>query len=293
MKPIWQRLNVELLVTQFVAWLPSLLAAMLIVAAFWVLYRLTRPALQGILHSAGFDHALLSMLLNVYRFAVMTFGVIMAAGQLGINVGAALAGLGVVGLTIGFAAKDTLSNIMAGFLIFWDKPFHVGDWISVGDKEGKVAEITMRTTRVMTRRNTWVIIPNETVINQVLVNHSTNGKVRVDVPVGIGYKDDIAKARKVLIESVSGLEGISKEDPVRVIVHELGASSVDLLVLAWVPDAEHEKPMYFRIMETIKYALDAAGINIPFPQTELHINSVNDGVWNGVQHTLQTASAVH
>jgi small conductance mechanosensitive channel len=293
MKPIWQRLNVELLVTQFVAWLPSLLAAVLIVAAFWVLYRLTRSALQGILHSAGFDHALLSMLLNVYRFAVMTFGVVMAAGQLGINVGAALAGLGVVGLTIGFAAKDTLSNIMAGFLIFWDKPFHVGDWISIGDKEGKVAEITMRTTRVMTRRNTWVIIPNETVINQVMVNHSTNGKVRVDVPVGIGYKDDIAKAREVLIEAVSVLEGISKEDPVRVIVHELGASSVDLLVLAWVPDAEHEKPMYFRIMETIKYTLDAAGIDMPYPHAELHINSVNDGVWSGVQHTLQTASAVH
>ena len=230
---------------------------------------------------------------NYETDAVMTFGVVMAAGQLGIDVGAALAGLGVVGLTIGFAAKDTFSNIMAGFLIFWDKPFHAGDWISIGDKEGKVAQITMRTTRVMTRRNIWVIIPNETVINQVMMNHSTNGKVRVDVPVGIGYKDDIAKARKVLIEAVGGLEGISKEDPARVIVHELGASSVDLLVLAWVPDAEHEKPMYFRIMETIRYTLDAAGIDMPYPHAELHINSVNDGVWNGVQHTLQTASAVH
>jgi len=84
------------------------------------------------------------MLLNVYRFTLLTFGVIMAVNQLGINVGAALAGLGVVGLTIGFAAKDTLSNIMAGFLIFWDKPFHTDDWVTLDDNYGKVTEITMR-----------------------------------------------------------------------------------------------------------------------------------------------------
>ena len=80
--------------------------------------------------------------------------------------------------------KDTLSNIMAGFLIFWDKPFHVGDWISIGDKEGKVAEITMRTTRVMTRRNTWVIIPNETVINQVLGISATSTQVTAQMGRG-------------------------------------------------------------------------------------------------------------
>ena len=130
------------------------------------------------------------MLLNVYRFALLAFGIVMAASQLGINVGAALAGLGVVGLTIGFAAKDSLSNIMAGFLIFWDKPFHVGQWITIAEHYGKIAEITMRTTRLQTRDNKWVIIPNEKVINQILINHSTNGETRLQIPVGIGYRED-------------------------------------------------------------------------------------------------------
>jgi len=127
-EPIWDRLNVELLVTQFVAWLPSLVAAVVIVIFFWLIFQLTRSGFERLLERVGFDPALSGMLVNVYRFALFAFGIVMAASQLGINVGAALAGLGVLGLTIGFAAKDSLSNIMAGFLIFWDKPFRVGDW---------------------------------------------------------------------------------------------------------------------------------------------------------------------
>ncbi len=163
MKPIWDRLNFELLLTQLVAWLPKLFSAILIFTGFWLIFRVTRLALVRILSRAGLDPALEGMLLNVYRFTLLTFGVIMAVNQLGINVGAALAGLGVVGLTIGFAAKDTLSNIMAGFLIFWDKPFHTDDWVTLDDNYGKVTEITMRTTRLLTWNNTVVIIPNETV----------------------------------------------------------------------------------------------------------------------------------
>ena len=114
-KPIWDRLNVELLLTQFVAWLPSLLAAMLILFVFWLWFRLTHGALRRLLHRAGLEDAFIGMLIAVYRFTILAIGIIMAASQLGINIGAALAGLGVLGLTIGFAAKDSLSNIMAGF----------------------------------------------------------------------------------------------------------------------------------------------------------------------------------
>src|SRR5947209_511478 len=100
MKPIWDRLNVEQLVTQTVSWLPSLVAGFLIFAAFYILFRLTTPTLRRVLSGSGLDSALIGMLISVYRFGLLAFGFIMAAGQLGINVGAALAGLGVVGLTI-------------------------------------------------------------------------------------------------------------------------------------------------------------------------------------------------
>lgn len=273
-KPIWDRLNIEQLITQFVVWLPSVLAAVLIFFFFWLLFRATRSPLRHLLARAGFESALVGMLINVYRFGLIAFGLIMAASQLGINVGAALAGLGVLGLTIGFAAKDSLSNIMAGFLIFWDKPFHVGQWVTLGQHYGKVAEITMRTTRVQTRDNKWVIIPNATVIDQILVNHSTNGETRLQIPLGIGYKDEVSKARTVLLEAVQQVNYVLSNPSPAVVLADLGASTVDLLLFVWIANAEDEKPAFFAVLERAKSALEEAGIELPSPQLDLTVRSI-------------------
>lgn len=289
-KPIWDRLNVELLLTQFVAWLPSFFAAALIVLFFWLLFRLTRSALHHILLRTGFEPAFIRMVVNVYRFTLIAFGVVMAASQLGINVGAALAGLGVVGLTIGFAAKDSLSNIMAGFLIFWDKPFHVEQWVTVGDHYGKVAEITMRTTRVQTRDNKWVIIPNSTVIDQILVNHSTNGATRLPVPVGIGYAEDISRARAVILQAVEKVPYSLKSPEPSVVVHDLGPSSVNLLAMVWIEDARDEKPAFFALLEAVKVALDAAHIEMPTEQIGLTVRDIESRVWETAAEKLAPQS---
>jgi small conductance mechanosensitive channel len=291
MKPIWERLNIDLLLTQFVVWLPSLLAALLIITAFYVLYRITRPILANMLHKIGLEHALTNMLISICRFSLMTLGVVMAAGQLGINVGAALAGLGVAGLTLGFAAKDSLGNIMAGFLIFWDKPFHVGDWVTMGNHYGKVSEITLRTTRLQTHNNTWVVIPNENVINQVLVNHCANGPTRIDVPVGIGYSDSIAKARRVLLQAMTGLDTVLRDPAPQVVLDNLGGSSVNLLVFVWIADAQDEKPVFFEVMETIKDALDAAGIEMPFPKLDMNVASIKSEVWQEAEKVARVNGA--
>lgn len=289
-KPIWDRLNVELLATQFVAWLPSLAAAALIIVFFWAVFRATRSPLKHLLTRTGFEPALIGMLTNVYRFALMAFGIVMAASQLGINVGAALAGLGVLGLTIGFAAKDSLSNIMAGFLIFWDKPFHVGQWVTLGDHYGKIAEITMRTTRVQTRDNKWVIIPNATVIDQILVNHSTNGETRLQIPVGIGYQDDILRARAVILDTLQHVSYVLKSPAPAVVLNDLGSSTVDLLVFAWIADAQDEKPAFFAVIEAVKLALDKAGIEMPCPQLDLTVKAVANRVWETVPARLLQTS---
>ncbi len=278
-KPIWDRLNVELLLTQFVAWLPSLIAATLIFLFFLLLFRATRSALHHILERAGFEPAFIGMVVNVYRFAIVALGIVMAASQIGINVGAALAGLGVVGLTIGFAAKDSLSNIMAGFLIFWDKPFHVGEWVTLGDHYGKVAEITMRTTRLQTRDNKWIFIPNATVIDQILVNHSTNGATRLQIPVGIGYSEDMSKARRAILGALQKVDYALKSPEPAVVITDLGASSVDLLVLVWIEDAKDEKPAFFACLEAVKVALDEANVEMPSPQVGLSVRSVDARVW--------------
>ncbi len=285
-KPIWQRLDIEQLITQFVAWLPSLLAAVLIFLFFWLLFRSTRSPLRHLLARTGFEPAFIGMLINVYRIGLITFGLIMAASQLGINVGAALAGLGVLGLTIGFAAKDSLSNVMAGFLIFWDKPFRVGHWVTVGDHYGKVAEITMRTTRVQTRDNKWIIIPNATVIEQILINHSTNGETRLQIPIGIGYKEDVGRARTVILDAVQRVSYVLSNPAPVVVLNDLGPSTVDLLLFVWIADAQDEKPAFFAVLETAKGALDKAGVELPFPQLDLTVRSIESPVWENAAQLI-------
>jgi small conductance mechanosensitive channel len=256
MKPIWDRLNVEMLLTRMVAWLPNLFAAILILFGFWILFRVTRFGLERVLARAGFDRALAAMILNVYRFTILAFGVIMAVNQLGVNVGAALAGLGVVGLTIGFAAKDTLSNVMAGFLIFWDKPFHADDWVTIGESYGRVAEITMRTTRLLTSNNTMVVIPNETVISHVLVNHSAGSHSRVEVPITADAKLDLGLTRAAILEAIGSVEGVLSTPPPQVVLKSINTASMDLVIHAWIANAQLQRPVFFEILEASKPALD-------------------------------------
>jgi small conductance mechanosensitive channel len=252
MTSIWDRLNAEALLTQFVAWLPQLVLAIVILLVFWLFWRFSRSIVMQVLVRAGLDIALARMLLNVYHFTVMIFALIMASNQIGINVGAALTGLGVVGLTIGFAARDSLSNIMAGFLILWDKPFHSGDWVTIGDKYGKVEEITMRTTRMVTWNNTWIIIPNQNVINEVLVNHSTNGPIRIEVPISMPGNGDVPATRKAIVDVVRNIEGVLPTPLPTVVVRSLDTARLTLMIYAWVATGEDEMPVHYRILEAAK-----------------------------------------
>jgi small conductance mechanosensitive channel len=257
-KPIWERLNVDQLLTQFVAWLPSLASAFLLLFAFWAMHKITRQPLIRVLRRAKLDPALSGMIERVFRFTIMTFGVLMAVNQLGINVGAALAGLGVVGLTIGFAAKDTLSNVISGFLIFWDEPFRAGDWVTVGGNYGKVVEITMRTTRLLTWNNTSVIIPNEAAITQVMVNHSSMGHVRVEVPIaGVPITQELRGMEAGLLKAVQNTEDVLHEPAPAVALKAISGATADLVIYAWVENAESERPVYARLLEASERVLFA------------------------------------
>lgn len=289
---IISRLDVEALVTEatafIIGYIPDVVVACAVLIGFWLFYRVSSLAIRGLLTRSGIHTTLISMLVdNVYRYTVLGFGIIMAADQIGVNVGAALAGIGVVGIAVGFAAQDTLSNIIAGFLIFLDKPFMVGDWLHVADQVGEVAEITMRTTRIRTKNNTWVVIPNKKIIDEVLVNHSKHGETRLDVPIGIAYKEHIPQAREVLLQAVQSIEGIVTKPEPQVVVTGLGASSVDLEVRVWISVASNEPPLYTKVLEVSKLALDEAGIEIPFPHLQLFFDDVRPAVWNGLKENVQ------
>jgi small-conductance mechanosensitive channel len=193
-------------------------------------------------------------------------------------VAAAVAGLGVAGLALGFAAQDSVANVISGILIFWDKPFIVGDWIQTEGSYGRVVEITLRSTRMRTNRNTYVVIPNKTVIDAVLENYSKHGELRIDVPVGIAYKEDIPKAREVLLDAIRPLPDVMAEPEPDVVVESLGDSSVNLLVRGWIETADSLPGGTASIIEASKLALDAAGIQIPYPHLQLFVDDVEERV---------------
>jgi small conductance mechanosensitive channel len=282
-------LDPQRLVDMGVAFAPKLLAAFLVMLAFWGLLKITQPPLRSVLRRADFADALVHLLIdNVYRLVLLGFGLIMAASQLGINVGAALAGVGVAGIAIGFAAQDSVANTIAGFLIFWDKPFQVGHIVSTQGEYGEVASITMRTTRIRTPNNTYVVLPNRKIIEDVLINHSMFGHTRVDVPIGIAYKERVDAAREVLLTVARDQPDVLSDPAPEIVMTDLGDSSVNLQIRVWISDARLERPVLVRVLEASKTALDTAGIEIPFPHLQLFVEDLRPPVVD--QMKLITAS---
>lgn len=257
--------------------LPKVLAAVLVFFLFWLFLRVTRPALRSALHRAHFVDALIKLVVDgLYRGSILFFGLVMAVSQLGINVSAVLAGVGVVGIAVGFAAQETVANMIAGFLIFWDRPFTIGDFITTQSRYGEVRDITLRTTRIRTNDNTYVVIPNKQIIGDTLINHSMYGETRVNVPVGIAYKERVAEARRVILEAVRAVDGVLAVPAADVVAESLGDSSVNLLVRVWIDDVAQERPIFFRILEASKVALDQAGIEIPYPHLQLFVEDIRE-----------------
>ena len=281
MQSLMSSLDVERLVTRVVEFVPDLVAAILVLVAFVLLARWTRRPLAAALRRGNMEPKLVELLADrIYRSTIIVIGLVMALSQLGIDVTAAVASIGVVGIAIGFAAQDSLASVISGILIFWDKPFQVGDWVEVEGQFGQVSDITLRTTRIRTSRNAYVVIPNKEIIDSVLVNTSKHGRLRVDVPVGIAYKEDIDAARDVMLRAGSEVEGVLSEPSPQVVVTGLGASSVDLALRVWIDDAGDQRAVFFRVVEAAKKALDEADIEIPFPHLQLFLDNVQPPVWD-------------
>jgi len=279
MEFLTRHLDPEQLATTAVAFVPRLALALVIMFSFWLLYRIVRRPLGAALRHTGLHEKLVGMLVDgIFRYSVFVFGLVMALSQLGVNVGAAIAGLGVVGIAVGLAAQDSLANTIAGFTIFWDRPFIVGDYVTVAGEYGRVQDITLRSTRIRTPRNSYVVIPNKRIIDEVLENDSKQGELRVDVPIGIAYKENTHAARKALLVAIAGLDHVLADPAPDVVVEACADSSVNLVMRVWVGDAKARQTVQFATMEAGKRALDAAGIQIPFPHLQVFWEDVEERV---------------
>jgi len=248
-----------------------LIVAALVILVFAGIYWVMARALRPIFERSRLQEDAAQLLTVLLRYVVLGFGLVLALGQLGFNITGLLAGLGVAGLALGFAAKDTLANFIAGMTILWDRPFRVGDRVEIDGEFGQVKRITLRSTRIHTNQNIVVIIPNQNVVNNKIINHTMQASTRVDVPFGIAYKEDIDKARKSILVLTEGDERLRARPGPDVVVTEMAESSVNLALRFWLSNPHIEVPVQLEYIERIKKALDGAGIEIPFPHRSLFV----------------------
>lgn len=224
-----------------------------------------------ILDKRDVDPSLKPFLKSLFHNALLVMLILSVLGTIGIPMTSFVAIVGAAGLAIGLALQGTLQNFAGGVIILILRPFRVGDFIDTGSHAGTVREIQVFNTIMMTPDNVKIIIPNGVLSNGSVKNFSTEETRRIDMVFGIGYGDDIKKAKEVLESILKADERILEEPAPTVAVSELADSSVNFVVRPWVKAADYWA-VKFDTHEKVKLEFDEQGISIPFPQTDVHIH---------------------
>ncbi len=233
--------------------------------------KLARHILKKSLTRAKADIGVTQFLDSFTKVVMYCILIFMIASSFGVDTTSILALVGSAGVALGLALQGSLSNFAGGVLILLLKPFRVGDYIKEDNKgnEGTVEEIQMFYTKLKTPDNRVIILPNGPLSNTSITNVTALDIRRLDIPVGISYGSDIGKAKEVLLALLHGEERILQKEEVLVFVDNLSESSVDLIMRFWVKKVDYWE-MKWKITENAKLKLDDAGIEIPFPQLDIH-----------------------
>ena len=244
----------------------------LIFLAFWVLSGLGRTFSRKILDRTKVANSTLlkQMVVTLTGRLILFLGFMVALSQFGIDMGPILAGLGIAGFVIGFALQDTLANFAAGAMILAYRPFDVGDLVEAAGVTGKVKDMNLTSTRILTIDHQTLIVPNSKIWGDVIRNVTAQPTRRVDMVFGISYQDGIPKAEQVLEEILSAHQKVLKDPEPVVKLHTLNESSVDFVVRPWVRTEDYWD-VYWDITREVKIRFDAEGISIPFPQRDVHL----------------------
>ncbi len=224
------------------------------------------------------DDVILDLFKNFSGVIIYTIGVFFALDLLGLNIMPLVAGAGVAGLAVGFAAKDTLSNLIAGILLIIDRPFEVGDRIEVWSAPsnsatwGDVIDIGIRATKIRTTDNIVIVIPNNEIMKRDIINYTTITKeIRVRIPIGIAYEADVKRAKEVIAGIAYELDWVMKSPPVKVVVKSFGESSVNLEARVWINDPRRRMDTISHITDRVKEVFQEQGIEIPYPKRDIII----------------------
>ncbi len=238
-------------------------AILILIIGMWLVKKLVKIT-QKLMAKKGIDLTLQKFLGDLIGWALKILIFITAISQIGVETTSFIAILGAAGLAVGLALQGSLANFAGGALIMIFKPFKVGDLIEAQGQLGVVKEIQIFVTKLASPQNRLIIIPNGTLSNGNIVNYTENGIARVDLTFGVGYGSDIKKTKELFIKLMLENEEILEEPAPTVNVSELADSSINFAVRPWAT-VENYWNVYFKILEDGKNALDAAGIEIPYP----------------------------
>jgi len=222
------------------------------------------------LEKSGTDPMLSKFISNIVYALMLTFVIIAAISQLGVQTASLVAILGAAGLAVGLALQGSLANFAAGVMTIIFRPYNVGDVVEVAGHTGQVEEVEIFTTPLRLPDKTKIIIPNGQALEGPITNYTEAGDRRMDLAVGISYDADIAQAREVILKAIAESEYVLDSPAASVGVSELADNSVNLTVRPWAKAADHPAAT-LDLLERIKVALDEAKIGIPYPQRDVHI----------------------
>lgn len=228
------------------------------------------------------DDTALPLLNKVLKFLIIVFGIVMGLDRFGINITPLLAGAGVMGLALSLAAKDTLSNLIAGVNLIMDRPFQVGDrielWSSPAETGswGDVIEIGLRATKIRNPDNLVVVVPNNEIMRRDIVNYTMSGsRIRLRIPIDIEYDSDLNLAKRLVLEAASDVEGVVDDPAPVVILRGFGASEVKLQLRVWIEEARRRRSIADEITGRVVEVFAREGVAMPYPKRDVFLHHVN------------------
>jgi small conductance mechanosensitive channel len=251
-------------------WGGRIVAALLIfVIGRWVIGLIAGAAVRA-MDQADIDETLSQFLRSLINMTLLVMVILTAVGALGVPTTNFLAILGAAGLAIGLALKDSLSNFSSGVMLVFFRPFQVGDFVEAGGALGTVVSIGIFNSIIKTGDNRVITVPNSIIYGGTITNYSAETTRRIDLVIGVGYNDDIAQARDLIMEVLNSDERILKDPAPTVMLLELADSSINFAVRPWVNSEDYWAVRAY-VLEHVKNSIDRAGLSIPYPQRDVHI----------------------
>jgi small conductance mechanosensitive channel len=272
-----QETQVQQYIHQFtniiLSYIPNVIKAVLILVVGIVIIKILRRVITGLMtKTADHDPTLLKFVLDVATWILRAFIFVAVIGALGVETTTFAAAIGAAGIAIGLSLQGSLSNFAGGLLIILFKPFRVGDYIEAQGLGGTVNSIQIFSTRIITPNNQVIYMPNGTLSNNTIKNYSQEPLRRAEIIIGVSYNSDLKHVKNILFDVIRGNDKILTEPAPGIEVKELAESSVNLIVFIWSERGDFGK-MVSDFYEDTKAAFEKEGIELPFPQRDIHLKS--------------------